>query len=217
VYDLVASIEHDSVSKNLQGLSGNIKAEAAITTIVHSLVNHQARVDKDWYDASIQALSEADILPESESGEKKQYLLYSAFAEIMCVFTMSYCVNMTFLTMGRSVPRLPSKEEITNGKAQESGPLLLDWTSILKKKGPTRDPSVAFAYYFIAADVDKKSEEYLRISEPARKAMAECGDPMHPSLCFVFAAEDVWMLCQMGPTYYVPAKVKRESDAHKYL
>jgi hypothetical protein len=76
------------------------------------------------------------------------------------------------------------------------------------KKGPSRDPSSAFAYYFVDSNIDKKSEEYLRISERARTAMAKWGDPMHPGLCTAFAAEDVWMLSQMEETYYMPAKVQ---------
>jgi hypothetical protein len=87
VYDAVASIQHDdddsiSNEEQLQGVSKNAKATAAIVTIVHSLVNHQGHLDKDWYDDCIQALSKSNILPESVAGAKKQYMFFvSAFAE----------------------------------------------------------------------------------------------------------------------------------------
>ncbi|CAB9499776.1 expressed unknown protein [Seminavis robusta] len=202
IYGKVAAIHH-SVPR-LEGVSD--QAEQVIVTIVHTMVNHQGRMDKDWYDDSLEAISKVGLVPESvQQQEKRHCLVISAFAEIMCIATMSHGINMAFLTMGRPVPRLPSQDEILGGTAHGQGPLLLDWSTILKK-APTQDLSVAFAYHFKQGDIDKKSKDYLRISEKARRDMKVYGDPLHPSICLVFAAEDIWMLHHMESIYYIPEK-----------
>ena len=203
MFERISSIQHSCPALDVE----NDKAEKFILTTVHSVVNHQGRLDKQWYDDCISAIQEARIVPDSVEGqEKRLYLAYSAFAEIMLITTMAHCIAFTFLIMGSPIPRLPSSEELKQGKANQEGPKLLDWTSMLKK-APQRHLSTCHAYYFSLSDLIKTSPEYKRISESGRKAMAVYGDPYHPILCAIFAPEDARMLHEMEQVYYMPAKV----------
>lgn len=203
VFERIYNVEH--TVPQLEGIA-NPEVEKVIVSIVHAVINHQGRLDKQWYDDCLEAVRLAGVVQGTGLEEKKnRYLEYSVFAEILCVATISHCVNLAFLVMGQPVPRLPTMKEIMEGRAHRDGPLLLDWSALLSNP-PKRDPSSAFAHHFPFADINKGHAEFQRISKQAQKAMETCLDPMHPCLFSGFAPEDTRMISMINDVYYIPDK-----------
>lgn len=175
--------------------------DCIIRTIVHTTLNYIQRIDGEWYKDCLDAISTSGLVPESSHEEEyRQYLVYSAFCEIVALACMSHCIHMAFQLMGRPVPPIPS------APTTDLQPTRLDWSLILKRP-PSRSGTAA--WYFTNADIHVNSHEYCkRISDRGRQAMKHYGDVFHPAVAMGFCAEDVAMMSEIESVYYIPAKVR---------
>lgn len=202
VYDVIEKIEH---ATEYQNEAVPVTVKNVLLTIVHSVVNHQGRLDQGWYDSSIQAILTTDgILPSKEEDEnKKQPLAYVAFSEILVLAATSHSLNLAFFIMGRPLPPLPTMDEM---KLME--PMLLDWTALLKT-APRHNSKAWFAHFNYAGDYNKKSSGFKRISKEAWAVMKDMMDPMvmDPRLPAAYATNDTVFWDQFKEVCYVPNKV----------
>ena len=199
-YDVIEKIKHSCPK-----LSGNVpeSVKKVLVAIVHSIVNHQGRLDRGWYESVIEIIFKTEgILPVKEKDDEyqRQYLAYVAFSEILLLTAMVHCMNMAYLVMGRKLPPLPTLDEM---KAE---PMLVDWAALLKRE-PRQNASVSFARYNYPGDYNQRSLEFRSISKEAWKSMKGMMDRMDPCLPTAYATEDTVFMKQLGEVYYVPQKV----------
>ena len=128
------------------------KVASTLLGFVHSIVHHESKFDSDWYHAALQALDETKLVPDSYQGDSRLSLLCSLFCEIVIFASVSHSIQMTFLSLDRKTPPLPTLEEM-DGAVKRS---LLDVSKLLKKGAVIRqDPSIGFAYVVLYSDFDR--------------------------------------------------------------
>ncbi|CAB9499777.1 expressed unknown protein [Seminavis robusta] len=210
-FAMIAKIEHNknaSADTEIPDTTAKI-----LRAIVHSIVNHQGRLDATWYDNVIHSILETKgILPqetdeeeEESNSQQRQYLAYAAFAEILILTCMSHCLHVAFLVLGRPLPALPSQSELKDGLSAKQGPTLLDWTSLLKR-APRRNPKICFTPFVYSGDFNKRSPDFRQISKEAWHTMQGMMDRTAPELPLGFAVEDTVFMGQMGELFAVPDK-----------
>ena len=220
IYDAIHKLECVKECQEKKIIVNNNVSEQTqkvLVTIIHSMVNHQGRLDQQWYDNAVESLLEAeDIISNKVSTENRRSTACAAVAEILALSVMAHCIHLAFVVMGRKVPRLPTMEELNHGKSFQQGPTLLDWKSLSRGRTTTpmqRDEKVLRnAYYILSSSIDSKSTEFQRISKNAWIAMKGIMDPMDPRLAVALAVEDVAMLVHLTDVYYLPTEVSKHNN-----
>uniref|UniRef100_A0A7S4N468 Uncharacterized protein n=1 Tax=Odontella aurita TaxID=265563 RepID=A0A7S4N468_9STRA len=114
--------------------------------LVHSLVSHQGRLDRAWFDETLRRLDvESGLLDESiykHGTERRQCGLYALFSELVCLIGTVRALHATSMILGEDdkfiIPPAASASKV-------SSPSNLDWTSILKEgKAPHQKDKVAW-------------------------------------------------------------------------
>mmetsp|Transcript_8246 Transcript_8246/g.16786 ORF Transcript_8246/g.16786 Transcript_8246/m.16786 type:complete len:287 (+) Transcript_8246:74-934(+) len=132
--------------------SGNTK-ETVLLHLVHSIVNHQGRLDEKWYQTTLQKLDDCDFIPPEtapKDSTKRTYLLYSLFSEVTLVATMIHCLSTTFLVMDQEFPIIPQ------ASPQATSPTWFDWTRVIKA-GESPKTKGHFAPFLTASQVNQKN------------------------------------------------------------
>ena len=201
--DLYAAIDKIDHSAQIQGDHVPSEVQQVLLTVVHSIVNHQGRLDEGWYDSVIKKiLTTKGFLPSDmpEDDKNKQYLAYVTFSEILLLTVMSHCMSVAMMVMDSSLPPLPAIEEMTKE------PMLLEWTELLKR-APRHDEKVCFARYSFPGDFNTRSAAFKSISNDAWTSMKSMMDSMDPCLPVAYATNDTTLFKELAEVYFVPQKV----------
>jgi hypothetical protein len=151
-------------------------AKSTLRNLIHTVINHQGRINKEWYEDTIQALKEScgsllsssPLMPPGNHKEQNDTTIstttstttsmirvHSIFAEILVLTVVTQCIHGTYLVLDRPLPPFPkpatpTKTTMTGAqeaKAQEGQPQPLDWSSMTRTL-PTRDDSVVWTPFF---------------------------------------------------------------------
>jgi hypothetical protein len=174
-----------------------------LTSIVHAIVRHQGRLDKQWYADTIQALKASQIVPQVRKEDDPDAILAinAAFCEITYLAAMTHGIHMVFLLLDKNMPALPSFEEIPASLE----PLGIHFPSLLlKQRQVQQNDKVAFAPYFLAKDIDTKSAEFQKLPpEYGTLLLEETQMNMGPWVASVFAITDLFLFrTKIAATWY---------------
>jgi hypothetical protein len=144
-------------------------AKSTLRNLIHTVINHQGRINQEWYEDTIQALkdscgsllSSSLLMPpgiqqeqnnSSASTTTSMIRVHSIFAEILVLTVVTQCIHATYLVLDRPLPPLPKPTTITKttktgAQAQENQPQPLDWSSMTRAL-PTQDDSVVWTPFF---------------------------------------------------------------------
>jgi hypothetical protein len=175
--------------------------DACLLNTVHALICHQSSLNDDWYDDTIQAMRDCNLLFK----ESKITQYHSALIEIILVATMSHGIHMAFLVQGKEPVSLPKFEDIQFAPA----PYQLNMENILKPGRKLRKYDwISHAPFVLFRDINLKSPEFSKISPEARKmvppAYSYSSWPMQPHVCASLVYEDAYMLAQIQNVLYTP-------------
>jgi len=221
--DVCADIDHtcavcDLFPTDLCDLSSD--AAAALTSSVHAIVRHQGRLNETWYQDTIDAFQRTGVVGkgfregDDDGGGKddpERTAVCAAFCEVAflsaCasgVQVMRMIVDVAFRT-DPDAPKpalLPTWKELSEASLPE--PLGPHFPSFLRR-GVRRDADVAFAPYFLSADVDVKHPEFLRLPVDVQNLLSGLPDtkgPLLPASCF--APTDFLLFERLAPLMYIP-------------
>jgi hypothetical protein len=170
------------------------------------MVNHQNRLDRDWYESALQALNECLSFPPNRDDTTTAYKgwLHAAMCEVIILTSVAHCFHVAFLAMGKDLPTLPTLDQVLAGKAAQVGPTLLDWTSLLKEgKKIQYDADFCFAHYVPLSNIDQKGETFHAFSAETKAALKSTTEIFaKPYYTLAFSPEDARiMLACMGKFY----------------
>lgn len=197
LYDAIAK-GHD------QKQHGDDDDDGMMIHIIHSVVNHQAKISHDptWYQRTMERLkATSSLLDETRmkqdgltSEQQREYLYHGLFVEIVMVAAAVHCLHMTTIMKGLDEPAptpIPAKKDATP-------PAYLDWSQVFKPdKAATYNPQRATMPYIGRADIDSESPLLLKLLPDGkdRKTLLSKGLlPMTPFLCIAWDPVDfLWM------------------------
>jgi hypothetical protein len=183
------------------------KIHTCLTTIIHSLVCFQSKINDTWYKDCIDALTSCGILSDylqdvqCQNNEELKLAAHAAFCEIVVLTAWSIGICSTFLALDLvdTMPGLPSWEEVRYAPK----PMHIDFSSLLYKV--RWDESVAVSPYFLKGDINKTSPEYKKVGEETWSQVM-CGSI--PWACVVFVPRDLVPFLQswMNLEYLTPGE-----------
>lgn len=191
IYETLRSLEtHDDESR-----------ETVLLLMVHSIINHQGRLTKTWYETTLEKLDECGWIEEKDAprgSEKRHYLLYSLFSEIALVATTVHCLNTTHLIMDKEMPPLPDPSP------DATLPTGFDW-SLAVKPGKSPMPRGCWAPFLKASDVDPDSPPLKNLDAKTRKNHFKYGMGHGPHVALNWSVVDTaWFHRMMGLMYLEP-------------
>lgn len=163
-FEAIADLKHESLIK-----CTDQKAARVLSNLVHTVINHQTKVDYAWYEKTIKALGDLDLVPATFKGEARHVLVSSLYCEIVVSAIVSHGINITFVCMGLHPPALPTPSHLKDSP----GPTLLDVTTLLKNGSGLRYASKAgFAPFFLYKDMflPRASKSFSRFELETLKA-----------------------------------------------
>lgn len=185
--------------KGLHNKNFNDK-HVVVRHLVHSLVNHQFRLDKAWYETTLKEL-DREFLGESneEDSLKHKYLLYSLFAEIVAVISCVQCVHMTRLIFGDKTLDIPAK-----ASANASPPSWLNWSEIITKSA--HDDDKTWLPYVTSSDIEPNHPSFQNYfaSPEAKKAFLNAMTPMAPFGAMNWSIQDMQWILRLDDELYLP-------------
>jgi hypothetical protein len=179
-----------------------------LQNLVHAMVNHQNRLDQDWYESALRALDGFLSLPPDKDDKQTTYKgrLHAAMCEVILLTSVAHCFHAAFLAMGRDLPKLPTLDQVLAGKATQVGPSMLDWAGLLKKgKEIQYDPDFCFAHYVPLKSIDQEGETFRGFSAETQRAVKLTAEIFaKPYYTLVFSPEDSRiMLACLGKCYFL--------------
>jgi len=154
-FEVLKGFKHDIDQDNFPQAM-DIKIKNLLTNLVHAIVRHQNRLDKEWYDDTIKDLQECNQL------NLKGTMANTAFCEIVTIASMSHGVKLLYTLLEEDAPDLPSFEDLS----QSPQPMEIDITKMLKTKTIIRNKEcIANAPYILTADVDQNCPEFAKIPQ----------------------------------------------------
>lgn len=187
-------------------MKASLEVESVLTNLVHTVINHQSKVDAMWYDNTIKALDNLKLIPDQFVGDTKTALLQAMFSEILALSAMSNTINMTFLALGNDTPPLPTLKDIKQAKQR---PTMFDITSLLRKGRRLRsgdDPSIGFIPFVKYGDLDP-ALILDKIDDPEDfKKFSVAFDTEHPLFGVGFSFHDLIMCETVLDAFYVGNK-----------
>mmetsp|Transcript_3927 Transcript_3927/g.6568 ORF Transcript_3927/g.6568 Transcript_3927/m.6568 type:complete len:413 (+) Transcript_3927:60-1298(+) len=194
-FRIIANLEHQPAFT----ASNDSHVSEAIVNLVHALVNHQTKLDNEWYLSTIVSLRNSRILPSdiAHTPQARQFMIWSLFCEICVLTAISHGVHMTYLVMGREAPALP--------RTSNTEPQLVDFNAIKRSdRDVHQNDGVAFAPYLRSSDVDINSLELGKLSPQAFQALRHNMDIYSPYVSMIFAPADLDFMDLMTDIFYVP-------------
>ena len=214
IFKILESLHHGTsdTMKELDTVSDETKT--MITGVVHAVINHQSRLDFNWYNRTIESIAEArDILPSDIEGDKRTYLAVSAFQEIVALSVVANSIRFTELLLDTNLvegasnfENLPTLDTIQRSKAGRSQPLYLDWTDLVKRGKPREDETKCFTPYLYKFDIKKNSPQFMKLSEQAWKEAFDLMFPMTPRFGLTMCGEDLYFVEEVSGLFYLPAE-----------
>jgi hypothetical protein len=196
-----------NVYETIQELQHGADDESPIVKhLVHSVVNHQGRLDQDWYQTTLKKLDEDSGLLDSKTyaagSIEREYLMYCLYAELLCVITTTQWCHMIYVALGETPSKIPPVSK------EATAPSFFDWTKALKEgKAAHKDPTIAWMPCLIKADVDPDNAALRQLieSEETRILYLSTMVKMAPFVCITWSPLDfLWIIKLMGAMYAPP-------------
>lgn len=185
--------------------SADARVVEAIVNMVHALVNHSSRLDKDWYLSTIVALRDSRLIPSylDNDDRARQFMVWSLYCEICQLAVISHAISMTFLVLDQEPPALP--------QTSQTVPKFIDF-NLLKRsdRNVHQNDNNSFAPYLKPSDVEISTPEMKKLSDAAMNAFQHNMNVNSSKLAMIFAPEDLAFMDFMSNVYYVP-----QEDANK--
>jgi hypothetical protein len=210
LYRYCKEINHtsSSVSAPSSNDGADDKIHTCLTTIVHSLVCFQNKINDTWYKDCIDALTTCGILSnylqevQCQQDEELKVAAHAVFCEIVVLTAWSIGIYSSFLALDLldTLPGLPTWEDMRYAPK----PMHIDFSSLLYKV--RRDENVAISPYFLKGDINEASSEYEKIGEETWSRVMF--GPI-PWACVVFVPRDLVPFLQswMNVTYLTPGEM----------
>jgi hypothetical protein len=180
--------------------------------LVHAMVSHQDRLNRDWYDSALQALDNCLSFPPNKDDKTTAYegWLHAAMCEVIILTSVAHCFHVAFLAMGKYLPKLPTLDQVLAGKATQVGPTLLDWTGLLKEgKEIQYDADFCFAHYVPLSSIDQQGETFRAFSAETKTALKLTTEIFaKPYYTLVFSPEDARIMLACLGKFYMLDKVR---------
>lgn len=159
IYTLISNgIEHNE-SRILKKTSPSTVVYSMITSFVHTLINHQSRLNEQWYHQTIEALDKSELIPAVYVGERRLFYVLALFSEIVHVAGLSHSLNIFFVSVGQQVPPLP--DQVDN----PSEPSFFEWTKVLRKgRGLRYDKENTWSPFISTTDIDRDCLEFAKLA-----------------------------------------------------
>lgn len=187
----------------------SVNTEKCLTTIIHTLICHQDRIDQLFYEDAVAALMSCGILDEyadsfkADTGrpmekEDAELAARAVYCEIIVLAAISQALHLTFLSLGDGeVPALPSWDKM-KGAPQPSN---IRYRDLLKQV--RYDKAFAFSPFFVSSDIIRDSSEYSKIRAGTWTKLPYV--PL-PYRCAIFAIEDFVFFRSVQATLYLALK-----------
>jgi len=193
-FDACAELKHDhQIPHELSQVS------SCLTRLVHSIVNHQASLDKEWYEKTVQEIKACGLIDEDGHCRGNQDAIdmacYACMAEIITLVATSHGIYATFLALNQDIPPLPDK-------AAAVGPSNIYFPSLLKQI--RRDESICVAPYFLWKDVNTASPEWNKLRDSTKAILPKLLVMQGPLVGLFMALEDFVMYERFIETAYMP-------------
>lgn len=213
IFQLLDSIYHEANladSENWQ-LINTIARESkqVIIHVVHSVIIHQGRLTRKWYDTIVEKIGAGNIVPDTIIGSHRYYLCHAIFQEIVALSIVSHAIHCCELLLSDlkctslKFPSVPTIEEVSSSKAGISSPHYLDWTALTKKGTVRRDEASCFSPYLFPSDIDKKSPEFQKISARGWSEAFDQMNPMNPLFGMTMCGDDFIFVEETSRVFYL--------------
>jgi hypothetical protein len=200
LYEIYSLMKHD---KPISAFSSvNQKVASTVTSIVHTVVNHQANLNRQWYEDCLKEIKTCGLIDASRYYSNQDLAVtlacYSALSEIILLTAMSHGIHMLYLALDKELPKLPTK-------AVPSEPSYIDFSLLLHRWHHDPD-KITSSLYYLWRDVNTKSPEFLKLSVYTREHLPKVLSSMLPCVGVLFAPEDIVMYQErfMNVTYLEP-------------
>jgi hypothetical protein len=193
--------QRNGVAPELAQALTNDNDALVVTWLIHAIVNHQSRLDKAWYEATMQDLDQTSIIPPAITGDARQLFLQTLFCELVLVTTIAHSMHCLYLAIGQDPPALPEVGHQEEG-GRQAEPYWFDWTKALTSKTAARGlyyDGKAWAPYLPRFAVDVRSLEFAKIPGMARDNLATFfrwrGFVPAPYVAMTYAVADfIWFI-----------------------
>jgi hypothetical protein len=185
LYEIYSLMKHDKpipVSSSVDQ-----KVAATVTSIVHGIVNHQSKLNHQWYESCVKEIKACGLIDATRYSNADMAVTlacYSALSEIILLTAMSHSIQVLYLALDKELPKLPTKAA--------PGPSYIDFSLLLHRWHHDPD-KMSSSLYYLWPDVNTKSPEFLKLSQSTRESLPKILSPMAPIAGVYFAPEDVIM------------------------
>lgn len=185
VFGVIGALNHDLETSSDVTDKKQLKA---ITTIVHTLVNHQSRIDEGWHDAALAAIQESGLIPSDSTQSQYQ----SALVEIIILVSLAHAFNVAFLLMGKTKGlELPSLDYVREKAPKPHSPCF-DPEDLLKPGQKLRQKDfLARSPFYVASQVDRTSKAFTSLSPIVQEDILKFEGIMTP-----------YVSCTLAPQYF---------------
>ena len=188
---------------------------------MHSVIQHQSRLDAKWYRRTLTELDKyTSLIPKRYVGEQRERLCATLFVEILAVAASSHMLHMALLCLGEdSITPLPKPPP--HDPALQPSYVDIQTAGMLKGKRSFRnDAGVAHAPYVLARDYDRSSDAWAELGSDVQEYLLESMVPIHPFVSLGIAPLSVYLCSCMAGEISMPDRVIltpwKELDPEQY-
>lgn len=141
-----------------------IESSDLLTIIIRTLVNHQSRIDKQWYDDAIGALKNSKIVSGYDDSIKSTnpYLAECIFSEILILASIAHGIHSTYVLLSKALPTIPHVPASSDGVAVTP----VRWDLLLKENvKPRLDHTIMWMPYILSWDINWNQTEHLYLDK----------------------------------------------------
>ena len=199
-HQLLGNLKHAELTPDVvKQLNLDEKQVHVITTIVHSLINHQGRIDEGWHDAVLSAIKEANIIPNNSTESQCQ----SALVEIIVLACLAHSYHVAFLFMGKQQGwEVPPIASIKDAPKLLQEPRFDPQNMLKPGQSLQRDDTIARSAFFVASQVDRNASTFTSFSKEAQDGMLFFADSAVPWVCCSLVPQYAPLLLQAAETLY---------------
>lgn len=202
----------------------SVHAVRFVVAMIHTIVRHQGRINKDWSFDCIQAMETYGLVDTSDADEWMMEgvntKLMAAFSEVVMLTSLSTGVMTQFTVAGKEPPPLPSFDDVKDNP----GPLELRFPLFVGKI--RKEENISPLPFFSSGDVmrdtpylvQKRADSQVpkQITDILYKMLEHSYRP-HAVCCW--APTDILLFGRMAPLFYLDVKEVRAihgalTDAH---
>uniref|UniRef100_A0A7S3P4I1 Uncharacterized protein n=1 Tax=Amphora coffeiformis TaxID=265554 RepID=A0A7S3P4I1_9STRA len=197
-----------SFSENLPFKITGSTSWPRVRNIVHSIVQHQLRLDAKWYRRTLMELDNyTSLIPKRFEGEQRERLCATLFIEILTVVASSHMLHIALLCLGdhamTPIPKPPSHDPKLH-------PSYLDiqTAGMLKRNHTLRiNASVAHAPYILSKDYDRTSGAWAALGSDVQEYLLNSMNSIHPFVSLGIAPLSLYLCASMAGQISMPDRV----------